>query len=302
MNKSLSVRILICTLLLEGTLGAQTLPLKPRDTVYLGFLDDAREEMVNWKPGVASKRVIRPAFERTASGWKEFDLLSMPLRLKWTIAFDGRNLGQVESQGNEGGGLTVFQTILTPAVAVPSIGSPSGQFAGLLQAGETKLRRPLVAVSKPYFRDPDGWKRARLPDEAGVLVRKAFRREYPHVFRCKDEEIAERNWSFPDSALTFPVVYGSNKGSFLVEASLKAGECGYVDDPDDPTSEPWFFVSHDRAVRRIGSFMTLLDAGDYDDDGQSEVVFFLSQGENTDGFVLYDATFAKPITLTWHYH
>ena len=44
--------------------------------------------------------------------------------------------------------------------------------------------------------------------------------------------------------------------------------------------------------------MTLLDAGDYDDDGQSEVVFFLSQGENTDGFVLYDATFAKPITLT----
>ena len=48
--------------------------------------------------------------------------------------------------------------------------------------------------------------------------------------------------------------------------------------------------------------MSLLDAGDYDDDGQSEVLFFLSQGENTDGFVLYDASFREPVEFTWSYH
>jgi len=303
MDRSPFLRILLCTLLFEITVSAQPQPIKSNDKIYVGFLDDAREEMVNWKPGVARNRVVRPAFERTTSGWKEVDLLSLPPRLKWTIVFDGRNIGQVESQGNEGGGLTAFQTILTPAVAVPKRWVSLWEFAGLLDGGgETKVRRPLIVVSKPYFRDPDGWQRTQLPDEVRVLVRKAFRRQYSHVFRCKDEKIVVSNWNFPDSALNFPVAYASNKTSFLVETDLNAGDCGYVDDPDDPNSGPWFFVAPGGAVRRIGSFMSLLDAGDYDGDGQSEVVFFLSQGENTDGFVLYDATFAKPITLTWHYH
>jgi hypothetical protein len=75
-----------------------------------------------------------------------------------------------------------------------------------------------------------------------------------------------------------------------------------VDDPGDPLSEPWFFVSPNGTVRRIGSFMSLLDAGDYDNDGKSELVFFLSQGEDTDGFVLFDASLQKQASLTWHYH
>lgn len=85
-------------------------------------------------------------------------------------------------------------------------------------------------------------------------------------------------------------------------ASLNAGDCGWVDQEDDPLSEPWFFVSENGTVRRIGSFMSLLDAGDYDNDGKSEVVFSLSQGENTDGFVLFDASFEKKTSLLWHYH
>ncbi len=63
-----------------------------------------------------------------------------------------------------------------------------------------------------------------------------------------------------------------------------------------------FFVSGDGVVRPLGSFVSLLDAGDYDNDGKSEVVFFLSQGENTDGFVLFDASFEKSVSLLWHYH
>jgi hypothetical protein len=301
MNPSPSVRVLLCILLLEVAVCAQASQVKRSDKLYLGFLDDAREEMINWKPGVAHQRVVRPAFERTLSGWIRVDPASLPPRMKWTIAFSGTNLGQVESQADPGGGLTVFQSIMTSAAAVPIVGSPSEQFAGLM-ANPTKARRPLIAVSKPYFQDPDGWKRMKMSDEIAALVGKAFRREFPHVNRCKDEEIVERNWRFPDSALTLPVAYASNKHSFLVEATLNAGDCGYVDDPDDPLSDPWFFVSSGGAVRRIGSFMSLLDAGDYDNDGRSELVFFLSQPEDTDGFVLYDANFGKPVTFTWTYH
>ena len=300
MDKVFSARVLFCVVVFSSALFAQT---SATEKTYVGVLDDAREEMVNWKPGVAQERVVRPIFEKTASGWEELDKASSPSSISWTVAFDGKNLGSVETQATSAKGFTPVQKILTPQSVIPSVGAPSQQFAGLLGlGGETKVRRPLIVVSKPYFHDPDGWKRTKLPDDIALLVLKAFRHDYPHIDRCKDEEIAQRDWKFPDSALSFPIAYVSNKQSFLVKASLEAGDCGYVGQPDDPESEPWFFVSSERTVRRIGSFLTLLDAGDYDNDGRSEVMFVLSQGENTDGFVLFDATFEKPVIVTWNYH
>ncbi len=307
---ALVILMVVCSLIqaqkrLRATgsgISGETLPTSPRDGVLIGFLDDKREELVNWEPGPASERVIRPAFEKTSSEWRQVDVSSLSARNRWTIAFDGKNLGQVESQPDKTGGLTQFETILASPSTLPEVGVSSERFAGILVNGPGKVRRPLVAVSKPYFRDPDEWKRAKLPTETSALIRAAFRRDYPHVDRCKEETIAERDWTFPDSALNLPVVYASNKHSFLVEAVLNAGECGWVDEPDDPESAPWFFVSSGGEVRRIGSFMELLDAGDYDNDGLSEVIFFLSQGENTDGFVLYYDTFKKSVNFSWHYH
>lgn len=270
MHRSRCAGILLWLLFVSTGSYAQTPSASVPDKVYIGFLDDAREEMVNWGPGVAKRRIIRLAFEKTAVGWKVATPPLRPTRMEWTIAFDGKNIGNVESEPDPKEGLTPMQTILTPVAAIPAIGAPSKDFAGLMADGPGRVRRPLVAVSKPYFRDPDEWKRApKLPNDIADLVRKAFRRDYPRVDRCKDEEVVEHNWKFPDSALEFPIAYASNKRTFLVQARLSTpGECGYVDDPDDPLSDPWFFVSADGTVRRIGSFMSLLDAGDYDNDGQ----------------------------------
>jgi hypothetical protein len=311
MHRGRCAGVLLGVLSIGIGLYAQTPSATGVDKVYLGFLDDAREEMVNWKAGVAHQRLIRPAFERNRSGWQSVTSSSVPLLMKWTIAFDGKNIGQVESQSDpnaeskqgDSEPLTVVQTILAIGTTVPTVGAPSQDFAGIMAIGPTKVRRPLVVVSKPYYADPDGWKRAtRLPDEIAALVRSAFRHDFPHVDRCENEEVVERDWKFPDSSMDISVAYASNKRSFLVEARLKAGMCGFVDDPDDPLSNPWFFVSQEGSVRRIGSFMSLLDAGDYDNDGRSELVFFLSQPEDTDGFVLFDASLQKQVNLTWHYH
>jgi hypothetical protein len=208
-------------------------------------------------------------------------------------------LGHVETQTDSDHWLTPVHAILPSSEPVPSVGQRSTMFAGL---AVKKVRRPLVAISKPNFQDPDGWKRMPVPQQAAASVIKAFRDDYPHVDRCGDEEIVERHWKFPDSAMSFPIAYGSNKHSFLIKTNLAAGKCGYVDDPNDPTSEPWFLVASDGTARRIGSFLTLLDAGDYDADGKSEVVFFLRRGEDTDGFVLFEPTFQKLVILDWHYH
>jgi hypothetical protein len=58
-----------------------------------------------------------------------------------------------------------------------------------------------------------------------------------------------------------------------------------------------------RGTARDGNrSMALLDAGDYDNDGSSELIFFLSQPEDTDGFVLFDGRSRKQASLTWTYH
>ena len=270
--------------------------------VIVGFLDDDRMEMANWKPGISHIRLIRPAFEKNASGWHPVKPESLTPRMSWTVAFDGKKLGEIEGR-LDSQPPSVTETVLTAPNLLPTVGTPSSAFAGLLAMGPTQIRRPLVLVSKPNFKDPDGWKRLKItPDEVVSAVRSAFRHDFQHVVRCKDEEVVERDWKFPDSSLRLVTVYGSAKHSFLVETELSAGNCGYVDDPNDPFSDPWFYVSENGVARRIGAFMTLLDAGDYDADGRSEVVFFLSQPEDTDGFVLFDATMHEQARLTWSYH
>lgn len=312
MNRALIANVSICLMILCTVVSAQTTTKNCTSTIYIGILDDAREQMSNWEPGVASQRLIRPAFEKNCTGWHDVTIGAMPANMIWTVAFDGRNIGEVrghlqspDSDLNKWclGFLTVVQCIDTPANSIPIVGAPAKQFAGLLAMGPGKARRPLVLVSKPFVSDPDGWKHiTKPPDEIEMIVRAAFRRDFPHVNRCKDEQVIQHNWKFPDSSLSLPVAYASNKNTFLVEASLNAGVCGYIDDPNDPLSDPWFFVSADGNVRRIGSFMTLLDAGDYDNDERSEFIFFLSQPEDTDGFVLFDADLHKQGSLLWRYH
>lgn len=311
MKRAALIATLLYTLVLGQLHPAQSTHATRTETMYIGILDDAREEMANWEPGVAHQRRVRPAFEKVGSAWRQVDYPSMPHHMTWTVALDGRILGQVESEAvpagttpeRSKGFLTLVQTVAKPSPTLPAIGASSTAYAGLLAMGPGKTRRPLVVVSKPNVRDPDGWKRSsQLPDRIATLVRAAFRRNFPHVDRCKEEQTAQHNWKFPDSALEFPIAYVSNKGFYVVKASLSAGDCGFVNDPDDPLSDPWFFVSAEGSVRRFGSFLSLLDAGDYDDCGKSELIFFLSQPEDTEGFLLYNADLRKQASLVWTYH
>lgn len=286
-------------------------PTKADNDVYVGILDDAREELRRGKTEAIKERVVMPAFETRDGDWQAIKRFS-PQRLVWTIAFDGKNLGQVESQASSieadqinSDSSRAKQAVVTAPDKVPTIGKGFKEFTGVSSLfGLSSVRRPLVVVSKPYYRDPDAWKRTQLTDEITSLVREAFRKQYAHVDRCKDEQIAEHDWKFPDSALTLPYAYASNKNSFIVAVSLDAGNCGWGGHPEDPTDAfvyQWFWVAGDRSVRRIGGFQVLVDAGDYDNDGHSELIFFSTRSENSDAYdLLYDG-FQKKVELVIGY-
>ena len=274
--------------------------------IYVGFLDDAREEMVNWKAGVSQERLVRPAFQKAGAAWSVVKPDSIPNHVFWTVGFDGKALGKIESRSSAATPsavhLTFVQTITSPRSAIPTVGTPMTKYAPLGME-PTKGRRPLVLVSKPYVADPDEWTRiAQPPLEVESAARAAFKKDFPHVYRCKEEAVVERNWRFRDSSLRITSAYASNKHSFLLQLSLDAGDCGYVDDPNDWRADPWYFLPADGNPRRIGAFMSLLDAGDYDNDSRSEVIFMIEQPEDTEGFALFDAEMHKRASLLWTYH
>jgi hypothetical protein len=269
--------------------------------VYVGVLEDDREELANWAPGPAKNRFVRLAFEKHGTEWTVVKTLNRPMQ--WTVAFAGKSLGEVKSRPNPAVSRSLVDagthTVLATDSSVPTVGLPAEAFADM--GGPSKVRRPLVVVSEPNFRDPDGWRRTVPSIELIRIVRHSFRHEFPHVETCDEESSSQGEWRFPDSDIRPTSTYKSKQGTFLMQVQLKHGNC-YVDDPNDPWADQWFFIGADRTPRRIGAFMDLLDAGDYDADGQSEVIFFLRQPEDTDGYILFYSNFRKRVALTWSYH
>ena len=75
----------------------------------------------------------------------------LPSAMNWTIAFDGRNIGQVRTTNPErfdfygDGG----QQKITGTESIPTIGKDSQDFVGFLNG---PVYRPLIAISKSHLR------------------------------------------------------------------------------------------------------------------------------------------------------
>lgn len=281
------------------------------NSVLLGVLEDVPGKY----QGQPNSRHVRVVFERDQYGWHPFPAScpdqaclkrlpsDFPSQVTWTIAFDGRNLGQVTTHVPQAYDFYMdagFQDV-TGEGQIPTIGKRSEEYSGFLS---TPVFRPLVANSQPYFKDPESWKPFRLSGEQTASLRQEFRRQFANVENCSSpEENVGRVWQYGDRDIQVHKAYASNRKWVLASLSLGEYRCDgpAVSPSQDAFSYQWFVIDSEGHIRLLGQDMWLVDAGDYDSDGRSELVFAIA-GYNKGGYELFYDDFKKHVEFEFSYH
>lgn len=220
----------------------------------------------------------------------------------WTVGFDGRSLGTVKTSDPG------FQTeyawtfprdrllLLTPGQSLPDVGNKQRKFGGWC---ETPGRRPLVLVSHPAVRDPDRWKPYRPVDAIRARLFAEFKTQAGSASTCPGDSDAPKPLAYSSQDLVFFPSYQDRYGRKLVSLGLDARQNTCDGPPESAWAAHSFLLGND--VLYVGPNLTLVDAGDYDSDGATEIVFWYS-GYNDDGYTLFYDGFRKHVDYHWKYH
>jgi hypothetical protein len=280
--------------------------------LFVGVLEDV--EAVNLSPAMSSIHV-RVAFQKNGADWIPMKgtfgapeaLLQaesyFPATVNWTVVFSGKSIGTIASKNSGppmGYGDVGTQSITTKPTDIPLIKTDASNF----YYGDSRVRtRPLLLVSAPNFKDPDGWKPTTLSLAEKQLVVKNFRKKFPKVEQCKEPEEKPIYMNpYGDDEILFLKAYRSQSGEVLYGQRLdgKRSKCGFFD--DENFFDYWFVLGADKRIRLLDSQMTPMDAADLDNTGKSAWVFHTSRGEDWDGYELFYDDFSKRATFEWSYH
>lgn len=285
--------------------GKSTAP-DPTQPVIIGVLEDVPGHSI----GQPHVRAVRAVFEEQGDKWLPFPsncsepgclrtiVSKYPSEITWTITFDGRNLGKIKSHTP-----TQFEAYsdigLEPIAAeegVPVIGKRNTEFSGYL--GEP-VYRPLVVNSRTNFKDPEEWRPSQVSSELAAIIRRQFRNRFPAGSRCdQGDPTDDRLLTYPDEDIKLEKAYSSKNGRTVAKMQLSQYLCS--GDPEHNFPDQWFVAKNGEATF-LGEGLQLVDAGDYDNDGKSELIFSISR-DNRGGYELFYDDFKKRAVFEFSYH
>jgi len=277
--------------------------------VILGVLEDIPGEY----SGESDFRAVRAIFKKIGDLWQAFptktksylDLQTLPIsypkEITWTIAFDGRNVGTITSRTPSH--FNFYSEIgiehITNHSQVPTVGRKSADYAGFRF---TPVYRPLVAISQPNFSDPEQWKPAQLSPGLIAAARQQFRNKFPKASNCRNpNEGIQRPWAYQDEDIKVGKTYSSKDNWSLAELRLTGWACDGPPEEGGAFTSQWYAIEPTGESKLIGSEMWLVDAGDYDNDGKSEVLFSID-GYNKGGYRLFYQNFTRSAEFIFYYH
>ena len=277
--------------------------------VILGVL----EEVPGTYYGEASSRKVRVVFEKARTEWAAYptNCLNLdcfrsatgkfPTEINWNVSFDGRLVGQVTGRTQDD--FRYYSHVglqdITSNGPVPTVGTKSSEYSGFLS---TPVYRPLVAISEPHFKDPDSWKPAQLDNPSVNSLRRAFRERSPKLCRdSKEDETKLEPFPYADDEIKVLKAYSSNKRWSVVRLHLETAiDCEDVEAGFE-IPDRWFAIDPHGTIRYLDQAMWLVDAGDYDNDGRSELMFSIDD-YNRGGYRLFYDDFKKHAEFKFGYH
>ena len=273
--------------------------------VVIGITEEREGRYVGEK--VALK--ARALFMQRNDDWVVLDFLgdsefTRDNKMKWTVAFDGKNLGSITTLGasdrekhDSFNPRDNYLEIQHPE-KVPTVRNKYKRFA---RWSHTPEKRPLVLVSKPYFRDAERWKSYNPEDSVIGEVFKDLKSIKKTAHNCgnpPEYKYSEVTYSLKD--LKIYRAYRNLKGERLVAVGMKEQYFQYCEVHESFDEQPhWFYLG--KEINHLGKNMDIIDAGDYDNDG--EVEFMFSYGAyNRDGYILFESHFSGKHAYVWSYH
>ena len=272
--------------------------------IYLGALETAQTDSI---------KIVRVLFFKSGNEWHSLEKVIAdsnlyPSLINWFIAFDGKEIGTFHSKIAPIKFKDALWTYPRDAYhspvekKLPTIGNPDSNF---MSWSFEENYRPLVVVSKDNCNDPENWK-PYLPNRTDISK----------IYPIYKEYILKRlNIDTLDILkLKYLKSYQSNTLNQLIQIGMitEINDAEYVQYPI------WIYKSNAGEIRNLSkvidygfcqdefedddlSSCTLVDAGDYDADGKTEVVFWSSR-YNGDGYVLFYNDFNKMTDFVWSYH
>jgi len=288
-------------LLLAANVGKQ-------DAGYLGVLEE-------YQPAPYKRLTIaRVLFRATQGGWValpdgfkdnhplQFDpseyesseqasLDSLPQQMRWQVCFDGKTLGKVASLKPTRwralalrGSLFLFEERMPPWV-----GKEGFDFSGW---PEKPVHRPLVLNSEARCDDPSRWKPTTLPHKIAQGLGEKFASIVGESIAC-ELDAGATTCAMKVDRWDVRRAYRDRGSRWLLEVRALESS-GNV--------QPFLFFVDGKDVHLLGMDMRVLDAGDYDGDGQSEVVVRF-QRYNHDGYTLFfGPRLERSASFGWRYH
>ena len=245
---------------------------------------------------------VRALFAKRGTAWVSMDSRDSAgptLPERWTVAFDGRSLGSLRTVDP---GFVIAYPWTYPrdrllqvaaAPALPFVPNGRELFAGWCSI---PARRPLVLVSQPRYEDPERWKRSEPPPGLRPRLFPEFKAHVGDVVVCAPEASEPVPLALRPEHLEPFAAYKDQGGRHLVAVRLAPGRNTCDDFQEAAWAPNWFLVG--ATVRYLGSHLELVDAGDYDGDGHSEVLFWYS-AHNNDGYALFYDDFRKHVDFRW---
>jgi hypothetical protein len=182
---------------------------------------------------------------------------------------------------------------------VPTFGKKSTDYAGF---GSEPVYRPLVALSQPNFEDPQRWKRGQPSPELIAAVRQQFRSRFPRVSNCENPyQNVPKTRKYRDEDIHVIRGYSSRDDWSLIQVKLTGYACDGPIEDGGAFDGQWYVVGPSGELHFLASGMQLVDAGDYDKSGESQVLFSIER-YNTGGYRLFYRQFARSVQFLFHYH